>query len=509
MPAMPTAQGAAGRSRRLFVARFFYEGNSFGPLLADRNAFERHEWVEGEEAVRAAAGTILELGALTLFRKRHPGWSLVVSRCAAAIPSGPIADEVFDRFLAEVLDDLDAALRAGPVDAIYLSLHGAAMTESRPHPDLDLVEAIRGRCPDLPLAATFDMHANLHPRLAGLLTIAAGYRTHPHVDMRDVAERVLERLVACVEGRLTTKACIENTGLLLPSINMRTSDGPMRRLQEAAARAEAQAGVLAASIFGGFPYADAAHSGASAMVFSSAAQDPDGVLAREVAGRLARDLHAARGDFFVSLPSPAEGIARALASSPPGLIGITAAADKPYSGGAADTPGLLSALLEAAPDVPCVFASFADARVVAEARRAGLGAPFAVRLGASHGTAFGEPAAVRVVAQRFTDGRYRGTAGLLDGADVQLGDTVLLALADKPNIRIIVTSRVDPCIDTAFYQLHGIDLAAERLLLVKGKNHFRAAAGRLCAEIIDVDAPGPACLDFTRLPYRHRSPQAR
>jgi microcystin degradation protein MlrC len=88
---------------------------------------------------------------------------------------------------------------------------------------------------------------------------------------------------------------------------------------------------------------------------------------------------------------------------------------------------------------------------------------------------------------------------------VRLGDTVLLAVADRPNIRIIVTSRVDPCIDPAFFELHGIDLAEERLLLVKGKNHFRAAAGSRCAEIIDVDAPGPACLDFTRLPYRNRA----
>ena len=508
MPAAPTRQSATGTPRRLFVARFFYEGNSFGPLLADRDAFERHEWLDGEDAVRAAAGTILELAALPVFRKRHPNWSLVVSRCASAIPSGPIADEVFERFLAEVLDDFAATLRAGPVDAIYLSLHGAAMTESRPHPDLDLVAALRARAPGLPLAATFDMHANLHPRLADLLTIAAGYRTHPHVDMREVTERVLERLVACVEDGLATAACLENTGLLLPSINMRTADGPMRRLQEAAAQAEAQEGVLAASIFGGFPYADAAHSGASALVFTAAARDRDGALARAVAARLAQALHAARADFFVSLPSPAESIARALASSTAGLIGITDAADNPYSGGAADTPGLLSALLAAAPAVPCVFASFADAGTVALARQAGIDAPFDARLGATHGTAFGEAVAVRLVAQRFTDGRYRGTSGLLDGAEVQLGETVLLAVADKPNIRIIVTSRVDPCIDLAFYALHGIDLGGERLLLVKGKNHFRAAAGRLCAEIIDVDAPGPACLDFTRLPYRHRLPQA-
>src|SRR5690606_28095408 len=103
-----------------------------------------------------------------------------------------------------------------------------------------------------------------------LLTIGAGYRSHPHVDMRDVAGRILDRLAACVENAVGTVGCLGNTGLLLPSINMRTSDGPMRRLQEAAIEAEEREGVLAASIFGGFPYADAAHTGASALVYTVA-----------------------------------------------------------------------------------------------------------------------------------------------------------------------------------------------------------------------------------------------
>lgn len=495
---------AAGR--RLFVARFFYEGNSFGPLHADRQAFERHEWFRGREAIERAAGSSQELAALPNFMQRHPDWRVAVSRCAAAIPSGPIDDAVFDAFLAEVLADLDTAVGAGGVDAIYLSLHGAAMTVSRPHPDLDLVEAIRARLPATPIAATFDMHANLHPRLADLLTVAAGYRTHPHVDMRDVAGRTLERLAAIVEAGARTVGCIENTGVLLPSINMRTSDGPMRRLQALAVEAEATEGVLAAAVFGGFPYADAAHAGASAMVFTATSSDPDGQLAQRAARELAEAIRAARDEFHIRLPSAREGIARALSSSRPGLIGITDAADNPYSGGAADTPGLLPALLEAAPEVTCVFASFADARLVEEARQAGIGVPFDARLGATHGSDFGDPVAVRVVPLRFTDGRYRGTATLLDGADVQLGPTVVLAVADRPNIRIIVTSRVDPGIDPAFFALHGIDLGQERLLLVKAKNHFRAAAGARCSEIIDVDAPGPACLDFGRLPYRHLAP---
>src|SRR5690606_1344207 len=114
----------------------------------------------------------------------HPDWRIAVSRCAAAIPSGPIDDPVFDAFLSEVLADLDTVVAAGGVDAVYLSLHGEAMTVNRPRPDLDLVEAVRSRLPRTPLAATFDMHANMHPRLGSLLAVAGGYRTHPHVDMR-------------------------------------------------------------------------------------------------------------------------------------------------------------------------------------------------------------------------------------------------------------------------------------------------------------------------------------
>ncbi len=39
--------------------------------------------------------------------------------------------------------------------------------------------------------------------------------------------------------------------------------------------------------------------------------------------------------------------------------------------------------------------------------------------------------------------------------------------------------------------------------LSKGKNHFRAAFEAHCAALIEVDAPGPACLDLGQLPFRH------
>jgi microcystin degradation protein MlrC len=85
------------------------------------------------------------------------------------------------------------------------------------------------------------------------------------------------------------------------------------------------------------------------------------------------------------------------------------------------------------------------------------------------------------------------------GLSVDLGRSVVL---DVSGIQVIVTERCQPANDPAFFALHGIDLARTRLLVVKAKNHFRAAFAARAALIVDVDAPGPACLDLSRLPYR-------
>ncbi len=119
---------------RLAVARFWYEGNSFSPLLADRLAFERREWLRGQAALDATARES-ELRAVIEFKAKHPDWDVDVFRCASASPAGQIDDEVFSSFLDETLADLkDQAF-----DAIYLSLHGAGVTTKREDPEVELL----------------------------------------------------------------------------------------------------------------------------------------------------------------------------------------------------------------------------------------------------------------------------------------------------------------------------------------------------------------------------------
>jgi microcystin degradation protein MlrC len=469
----------------LAVARLWFEGNAFSPSPTGIGAFREREWSKGKDALEAARGTNTELAAVAELPK---DWSVTVLRCAAAMPGGPIEDGLFSSYL----DELRADLAKRRWDAVYLSLHGAAITQSGGSPELRILRAVRDVVGDVPVVASFDLHANLNPALAGMLDFASGYRTYPHVDMKETADRVLNRLKRIISGE-KAKGVIHNTGIPLGSFNMWTGADPMRSLL-IAARALERPPIADVTLFGGFPYADSPDCGASVMAWA------DERHAAELAARILADsLRKRAPEFDSNLPSPLEGLKAALAA-PPGLACVLDPADNPYSGGAADTPGLLRALLDLAPSVPAVFSFFADPSVVATAWQAGQGKIIDVELGGKRTALFGTAIPVQATVLRLTEGEYTNMGPMERGMRVSLGRTAVL---EVQAIRVIVTERVAPPNDPAFYALHGIDLERTRLLCVKSKNHFRAAFQERCAAIIQVDCPGPAAANLKLLPFKN------
>ncbi|MBS7810020.1 M81 family metallopeptidase [Roseococcus pinisoli] len=471
------------------VARLWFEGNSFAPEPTPLSAFQGREWVAGQEALDRYHGTATELGAVDAFLAERPGWTATVLRCTAAQPGGPMADEAYDAWIAEV----ENGLRAGSFDGVYLSLHGACLTESDPEADLTTLRRVRAVIgPRVKLVASFDFHGNISPQVVGLLDGASVYRTYPHVDMDRAARRALDLLEHGLGGG-AVQGCIVKLPVVLHSFHMRDAEGPMAEVWAEALAAEKRP-ILDASLFGGFAWGDTPTAGPSAMVWAE-----EHAPARALARRLANEIEARRPRFAVSLPTPEQALQTALAG-PPGLVALLDPADNPLSGGAADTPGLLRVLVDAKLGEECVYCFLHDPEAVAAAQEAGIGGAFARDLAGRTTPAFGPPVPFAGTVEALTSGRFLNTGPMEHGAPVDLGPTALLRAG---KLRVVVTTRKEAAVDPAFFALHGIDLAQVRLLANKAKNHFRAAFARRCSAIVECDAPGPAALDLSALPFRH------
>jgi microcystin degradation protein MlrC len=477
---------------RLAIARFSHEGNSFSPVTTGMSEFKR-EYYRGQEAAAVYRGTATEGGGAVAFLDSHPNWRGTFLRMAGATPAGPVTREAYDTILDEIVTDVTS----DEFDAVFLSLHGAMVVEGMDLADYEIIRRVREAIgPDKPFGVSFDLHANLDPRIADLVTFAAGFKEHPHTDMKETAERVLDVLARTVAGEVKPVGHIAKIDAILPSINMRTAEGPMAELEAFARGMECDPRVLDASPFGGFSYGDTIVAGAGALVFT----DGDAALAQSAAERLVEEMRKRLDRFYITLPDATEGIARALTLGPDAQpVAVIDSGDNPLSGGIADTPDMLRALFAAKVDVPTVFAFFADPDLVARCVAAGDGGAISGTLGGRITKDFGEPVPFSGRVLKLTDGHYINSGPMMNGLPMSLGPTALIGIGP---IQVIVTTACGSAHDPAFYALHGIDFTKVALLCAKAKNHFRAAFTAICPTMIDIDAPGPAALEITRFPFR-------
>jgi microcystin degradation protein MlrC len=484
---------------RIGVIRLWHEANSFSATPTGRAAFLSREWARGEEVAQLHAGAATEIGGALAWAEASSTVELVFSRCASAPPGGPVEQPVLDDFMAEVTGDpaLDG------VDGLYLSLHGACLGTQDLAPEATLLEGLRRRFPDLPIAASFDIHACLTPRVVANLNIATVYRTYPHLDMEIAASSALDMLGIMIYSRLRFGVTIRTIDRILPSFNMRTDgDGPMAEAQLVAQACEVKAPpeeILAAYPFASFAYADVETANAGAVV-----SGVDAAAAEAAADKIAAFLFERRSLFRPSLPSAA-GLLATCPWQGGCRVAVLEPSDNPLSGGQGDTPGLFAAALAAGVPEGTVFAFFWDPGAVAAAWQAGAGGRLEFSLGGRCDPRFGAPLPVSAEVLKLTDGRFTNAGPMERGLAVDLGRTALLKVG---RMRVIVTTGCQSPNDVEYFRLHGLDLDAVPLLLAKAKNHFMAALGPRFDAVLPCDTPGPAMADVARLPFR-RVPPAR
>ncbi len=177
---MPTS------SPRVAILGFSIECNKFAPP-ATKAHFTARTYLEGDDILREARSTAPSMlpetpGFVAAMDASGP-WTPVGIALAMTEPNGPVEHAFFVELLDTIRRRLTAAL---PVDAVYICAHGAGLTTEDDDPDGALFVMVREIVgPDVPIAATLDLHANVSDRMVRSIDAFIGYRTNPHLDMRE------------------------------------------------------------------------------------------------------------------------------------------------------------------------------------------------------------------------------------------------------------------------------------------------------------------------------------
>ena len=483
---------------RVLVAQIMHETNTFSRLRTGIDDYARRYLHIGADVRPALAGTRTEIGGHIDAAEAH-GWDLVMPIAANATPSGPVTEEAWARLSGTVLD----AARRGGIDAVALALHGAMATESEEDAEGALLAALREILgPDVPVAITLDLHANVSDRMAALADIVVAYRTYPHVDQYERARQAADLLAEALAGR-TAPACLVRRPPMLYGANFgRTESGLMATLLEAAADHETEDGILAVSVHAGFAHADAWATGPSVAV----THDGPGAARRaaEIADSLCATIWAGRQEATAEGLSLADAMALARThDGGKGPLVLADYTDNPGGGGYGDTTNLLRAMIEAGVD-DAAFATIADPISAAAGHAAGIGARLRLPLGGHTDPAQGPPIDCEGSVVSLSDGAFVYDGPMWAGVAGAMGPSMVF---ETGGILVVVASNRLQVTDRQFFLSQGIDPAARRVLALKSIHHFRAAFAPVAGRIALVEAGGLVSTDFAaRAWHRLRRP---
>lgn len=476
--------------RKLVVAMMMHETNTFSPVPTPLAAFRP---LAGEAALEEFRDTNTLLGGF-LHVAREAGAEITVPVAAGAHPSGYVEKAAFE----DMSEAIVGAIRRG-CDAAFLALHGAMVTEHLDDGEGELLRRVRAVAPRLPIAVGLDFHAHLTAPMVEHATVITGYLTYPHVDMGETAQRAGRTLLRALGGAVEPVMVWGTRPMLTSTLVHSPARQPMKDVMDLAIAAEASGAVLNASVFGGFPHADIPHLALSAVVVCDR---------RTEAGQALRDrlldLAWERREAFLYRGAPLTSQiahARALGEGP---IVLVDHGDNTASGGTQDVMSVIAeARRQGLEDV--VAGPICDPEAVAQLLAAGTAAGVTLALGGKVDMPQvglrGQPLTVTGRVTRITEGEFVVTGPMATGTRVRMGRTVVL---DTGPMQLVVSERRSEPFDLGVFTHCGIDPRRKRYVLIKSRQHFRAAFEPIARHIVLCDGEGCTSSDLARFTYRRR-----
>jgi microcystin degradation protein MlrC len=377
----------------------------------------------------------------------------------------------FDHFLGIMLADLEAAL---PVDGVYLALHGAMAVRNVPRPEAEIARRFRETVgPDVPIVASFDLHANEDAEFLRWADMAFITKRYPHYDSYLQGERSARALVRIARGLYKPATATRKPGVITPTVLQWTGQSPSMDIMERARRWESRERDVYVSVAYGFPWSDVPDVGATVHVMTNDDQD----LAERIADDMSDFIWRVREDLFDDeLLKP--GAAARLATTA-FADGNTPVVMADFSDRTGDATFVLAEVIDKAMSGVLV-ATIRDENVLDSLVSGGArpGDLFDMAVGGFAAESSGEPV------------RIRGTLSYL-GEAFGYPQVAVVDFGDRNSI--IITPTLKQVIWLDELRFGPVDPDSYEVFVVKSRVHFRRGFDEngYAKKIILVDAPGP------------------
>ena len=476
---------------RVVAAMMQHETNTFSPVPTPLARFGNPDVPAGKDVYRLFKGTGTGLGAF-LDIADDERMEIETPIAANAAPSGPVQADAYQA----ICDAICEAVVRG-CDVCFLDLHGAMVAEHAVDGEGALLERIRGVAPELPIAVSLDLHANITKKIVSNCTALVGYKTYPHIDMYEAGEHAGRIVVRALKGEVHPVMAWGNRPILAQTLRMGHEDEPMGPLI-ATAREEERRGLLAASVFGGFPLADFRNAGLSVVTVA----DGDRTRAETACEGLLDDAWTERREFVFDSKPLEESVANARALTE-GPVILLDHADNSASGGTQDTVAVLREVIrQGLPDV--AMFGICDPQAVEAMEKAGVGKTITLELGGKVDMpAIGraaEPVTLTGRVRAISDGEFVVTVPMGRGTTTHMGKSAVL---DTGNVQVVVISRHTEPFDLGCFRSVGIEPTGKRYLILKSRIHYRAGFRAIARAEIPCNGVGVTSSDNRLFEFKH------
>jgi len=379
-------------------------------------------------------------------------------------------EETFDHFLDIMLRDLEAAL---PVDGVYLALHGAMAVRNVPRPEAEIARRFREVVgPDVPIAATFDLHGNEDAEFLRWANFAFTTKRYPHYDAALQGARAARALHRTMKGEYLPTTATRKPGIITATVLQWTGASPSMDIMERARRWEDREEDAFVSVSYGYPWSDVPDVGATIQVMTNGDQE----LADRIADDMTEFFWRVREDFAVGrypLPEEAAGIVAGAVASDATPVAVGDHSDRP-----GDATHILRAFQRAGIG-RVLYGTITDPAVLETLEEAGAqaGDTFDMEVGGFTPSG-GTPYPIRGTLLYFGEGfSYERMAA------VGFGDG---------NV-VVITPTYEQVTEPERFEFLPIDLEDFDVIVVKSRVHFRRGFDEtgFARTIVVVEAPGP------------------